>query len=699
MNPSQKISPIENPPDTPCALPLPRLIVRVGGLGNLKFGRDKGIDDPPEQMRAAAESACVEVWSELEAILTGILHDDQDHALGHWPEPPPRWKTHFLARLFGTSDRWELEARSGLKANAFTSETPLIKLLTGDAQGADEWIRDTAKARTLARGAGAEYHCLPIVAKAPTTITDGLGVGDMPPKLPDTEATVLTRHDAQVRAGIARQRAYAFRAQGEALRHHSDVLLAIWDPDTEGKAGGTTETVAAALLERLPVIAIILRGGETTEIHFLQSLEELHAVLPPPTSPPSTDWKLALSNALKGTLSFPDPIPDHAALHTGEQTTYHPRNAFAIFRENKTLPPLWLGWCWRTFETLTKKKSPQTENKKAAAVIHDTFQEFYEPIRRRASSTGMSGLYGDAHRGGIVMSYVLAALAVLLAVTGAIAHSLHAPALVLQCLAILEFVAIAVMWALSECSRIEDWSGAWTDSRILAEALRVMEFLGPMGVHTPLPRRPLSLRDATGITDQSRSWSLWYFRALIRMAPLRFKSPLGHNLNDLRNAVLEQACKKQISHHQKNEQKQHRLHVIVEQRSFQIFMLVGACAVIHLIDVSLPHHIPFFWMLSLLIGVVGPALISAMHGLASQIEVLRLQDRSEGMVTLLKERQRLLEELELISNPVVAGSLKRLDLAEPVWGLTTQSLVVASIMMEETAGWSMLCRDSDIHVG
>ncbi|MEQ1750925.1 MAG: hypothetical protein ABL974_15965, partial [Prosthecobacter sp.] len=530
-------------------------------------------------------------------------------------------------------------------------------------------------------------------------ITDGLGVGDMPPKLPDTDAPVLARQDAQVRAGIARQRAYAFRAQGEALRHHSDVLLAIWDPDTEGKAGGTTETVAAALLERLAVIAIILRGGETAEIHLLQSLEELRAVLVPPTASPSTDWKLALSIALKSTLSFPDPIPDHASLHTGEQTTYHPRNAFTIFRENNPLPPLWLGWCWRTFESLTKKKSPKKETKKGAPVLPGTFQEFYDPVRRRAASTGMSGLYGDAHRGGIVMSYVLAALAVLLAVTGAIAHSLHAPALVMLCLAILEFVAIAVMWALSECSRIEDWSGAWTDSRILAEALRVMEFLGPMGVHTPLPRRPLSLRDVTGVNNQSRSWSLWYFRALIRMAPLRFKSPLGHNLNDLRNTVLEQACKKQISHHQKNEQKQHRLHLIVEQCSFQIFVLVGACAVIHLIDVSLPKHIPFFWLLALLVGVVGPALISAMHGLASQIEVLRLQDRSEGMVTLLKERQRLLEELELISNPVVAGSLKRLDLAEPVWGLTTQSLVVATIMMEETAGWSMLCRDSDIHVG
>ncbi|MEQ1748741.1 MAG: hypothetical protein ABL974_04930, partial [Prosthecobacter sp.] len=143
MIPSQTISPIETPQDTPSALPLPRLIVRVGGLGNLKFGRDKGIDDPPEQMRAAAKAACAEVWSELEVILTSILNDDQDHALGHWPEPPPRWKTHFLALLFGTADRWEVEARSGLKANVFTLETPLIKVLTGDAHGADDWIRET----------------------------------------------------------------------------------------------------------------------------------------------------------------------------------------------------------------------------------------------------------------------------------------------------------------------------------------------------------------------------------------------------------------------------------------------------------------------------------------------------------------------------------------------------------------------------
>ena len=43
----------------------------------------------------------------------------------------------------------------------------------------------------------------------------------------------LTREEAREHATIARRRAYAYRAQSEALRHHCDVLLAIWDPNVE----------------------------------------------------------------------------------------------------------------------------------------------------------------------------------------------------------------------------------------------------------------------------------------------------------------------------------------------------------------------------------------------------------------------------------------------------------------------------------
>ncbi len=94
-------------------------------------------------------------------------------------------------------------------------------------------------------------------------------------------------------------------------------------------------------------------------------------------------------------------------------------------------------------------------------------------------------MYGDAHRGGIVISCLLAALAVLMAVVGGVLHVRHCPALYVAITALLEVLAIFAMWMLHVSSRTDGWNAAYTDSRILAEALRLMQFLAPLGVHTP----------------------------------------------------------------------------------------------------------------------------------------------------------------------------------------------------------------------
>ena len=88
----------ETKPKNP--LPKPRLILRVGGMGNRKFGTENGIAEDADGLQRAARRACVEVWEKIEKILGEIHAEDRpENARHHWPEWPPKWKTHWLAWL------------------------------------------------------------------------------------------------------------------------------------------------------------------------------------------------------------------------------------------------------------------------------------------------------------------------------------------------------------------------------------------------------------------------------------------------------------------------------------------------------------------------------------------------------------------------------------------------------------------------
>lgn len=58
----------------------------------------------------------------------------------------------------------------------------------------------------------------------------------------------------------------------------------------------------------------------------------------------------------------------------------------------------------------------------------------------------------------------------------------------MKVVAIAELCFILLLFGLSRTSRSEAWHTAWTDLRILAEALRPMKYLHGLGVHTTLPK-------------------------------------------------------------------------------------------------------------------------------------------------------------------------------------------------------------------
>lgn len=719
----------------PCAmtLPVPRLVLRLGGLGNRKFGAQNGICEESKGIEQAVTVACDTVLASIEKILTKIQRKETEAAATHGGTDPAT-ATNFLSRWFGHDP--SLSAIGGeLRGEpVFSAEAPLVQVLTGGAAGGDLLIETMALQRSGREGIA--YEALRIVPESPRAEPAGLGIGSLPKKDETVTARLaadgcLPRAEARALAAVVRGRAYGFRAQSEALRHHSDVLLAIWDADAEGKAGGTSESVAAALHERIPVIAIRVASADSAEIRLLTNTRHLRDLLSGQPAKPDA-WATELAGLLHELLSFPPP-----AQTAHGSPSVHPRDAFNAFRSGRPLPDLWAGRLWQAYHDFTtfrasrslaaahcqylqspspcpdmacgklkadmekdfqkfrrsfadlfgpKAPPPNADNadqaeRKPPLIGAAEFRKYYGAARDRAASSGLGGVYGNAHRGGLVASFLLGLIAVALAVTGGILHHFHVPTPWLVLIAILEVMAIGTMLQIVLRSRQEDWNSLYTNCRILAEALRMMAHLGPLGVHTPLPRLPYYLRGNDRSHDPARQWSTWYFRALVRNAPLRL-GPVPDPAA-IRSQIIRELGNPQLAYHEKTSRRQETAHHDSESTIWFLFAAISCCALLHLADAAFHLHWNPVAIASLFVCTVGPAAIAAIHGVASEIEVERLKDRADSMVTLLRDRITSLDSLPLASSS---------SHADAIWGLTTESLALASLLIDETAGWSLLYR-------
>ncbi len=247
-------------------------------------------------------------------------------------------------------------------------------------------------------------------------------------------------------------------------------------PDADRKNNDTRETVTHALQNQIPVIAVGLRGENLTRIDVLRSTADLHHPLSEPRESETTtnaskpDWHEALKTALCSILLFPD---GEKPSKTGHQESGHPcqaeeshydrRAVFTTYREPASLDALRTGSLWKWFEKLTKSRTLQTpilrkwshtlslafgwtavlepqrgEPFLPTSGLDSTYKKIYQTARERAASGGLSGVFGNGHRGGILASYLLAAIAVSLSLIGGLLHFHDAPPLVIAGLTVIE---------------------------------------------------------------------------------------------------------------------------------------------------------------------------------------------------------------------------------------------------------------------
>jgi hypothetical protein len=610
-------------PRKPAGLDHPRPVLRVGFAGT---------------QHLPADTAGLEI--KLEEIFTTIARRLVEIA----PGPPVHGKDP-----------------TGLVTQFYSRDLPLLRLITGLCQGADDLaarilpaVRSHAEfgrhietelaavipfdVATYRKSRPADYlAAFDAQASSCSYILALDGCYDKPP----TE-TPLSEE----------RRSRAYRGQAALLLRQSDLLIALADPATSQGVGGTMDTVRAALRFNLPVVFLHPGAGQVRILEPGDDVPSQFSAL----KTEQVNWTEKLR--LWVTRLTADPDMDLVSQPFAKRD-YSIRLLEEFFEEGagESRPPgnprqrtigefLWdkfIGWC-----------QPDGERPKS--------DESLQPYGRwRERSTSLNYYYSGNYRGSFLLNYILAATAVGLATLSLVllafdGHRWLIPTLVGLALAKLGIVGWIYLNTLRANSG--EWNDRAVDYRYLAERLRAMFYLPKIGSFQP----PAATPPAHANRAVRQSAADWLLNAIVRSispASLSLTATVPVNLGGapvhlriLRpapeavvEAVRDGWVWEQSVYHDRAARTMQNAYLFMEHWVKALNATVIGVVLVDLIIALLTgtgilpernslHHLLTPWLMFL--AALLPALVASLNGIRFQSECRRLAERSAIMRAILR---------------------------------------------------------------
>lgn len=740
------------------SLPKPHLVLRVAVAGARQIGPKLLSEDElqnatqaqklqDQQDRARAMVAQRSVERRLAAVYECLVTRIQELAPGVPPYPPPPEVAEFY---FGSKP---VGNRSPVPA-----DYPVLRLLTGLADGGDQLacmaLRDfehkhkrspepyTRFERAAILPCNRDDYCANSSIEKKEEFDRCFSEcryvveldGRCPVKPVYTTANPPTSDQKKELAWINRQRNRAFQAQSTILLRQCDLLIALADPEEPGGVGGTRETMTRALSLGIPVVFLrITDGAAEDSIALIKSPSELERGLNQDTP----QWKEALQKTVSDVLADPRFVRPPQDTHGTEAQQYRQR-AHEILQRYFCENPMPLEWeeaadkldcrrtLWKKFQDCFKRthhSRPQT--------LLDAPLNVLQPYRDRASE--MNARNAAMYRGAFLLNYLLAVIAVFLAVlsltfvvvyTHFHADSPEAPRAttvdqspiereappgrkpdiievsVLASLGLVKMAALLLIYFNTRSAKRAAWNEKAIDYRYLAERLRTFYYLPLFGC----------LRGSAPNSGPYRSETLrqsvidWLFHALIRQIPPELDLQTAHGAagpvivrpdpSSALQIIEGHWLARQIQYHHDTARINHRITHWTSHLVERMNLVVILCVAADLAFLTMEAKFPSITTVALLAGAaflllaaVIPAAVASTNGVRFQSECQRLAERSRTTRSMLESRRceaaRLLQEISARTrsgDDPGAWIIEALELAEACAEITT----------DEVAEWSVL---------
>ena len=452
----------------------------------------------------------------------------------------------------------------------------------------------------------------------------------------------------------------AYQAMAVVLLNQVDVLVAVWDGKPGNGPGGTADVVADAERRHVPVVWIDARDA-SIQVRDIDRHEGGRA-----------PWPKQLRTILERTLCIGGSMDPAARSREDEEER-------ALFEDSIRIPRSHASPLGTVFRHFSKALAwpgraaavPSEVSEPAAAIARppNPFDAHYQ----RANDAAVH--YAGVDRGGILVNYLLGAVAVLCALATIPLGRAEPPAppWVITALTAAELLALISMAFLYFTARIRMPKRRALSCRLYAEQFRQMEFLWPLGRNTP-ESRPMAHQS---FGDPRGTAMSWRFRAAVReigLANVRLdEAMLRGALARIRGEWIGGA-EGQVAYHRavagRIERQDHRLHAF----AWAMFAATFACCVGHFLA-----HGNRTLELWLTVGCAGlPALGAAAHAVTSQFEFRRLRERSVCMERNLSEALAGLRALTSDGSRLSSRSI-----AEAIYP-------ASRAMMDEVVEWRIL---------
>ena len=574
------------------------------------------------------------------------------------------------------------------QAQLYAAEAPILRAVSPLAEGADRLFADEA----LKRGYG--LCCpMPFAQAELENDFDGPSVAEFRDLLARAATGDLVRFEmdgARNSPAELDAEARAYAATGRVVVNQSDLLVVVWDGGQPAGNGGTVHALREALRYNVPVLWIdALDPGRW---QCLRTEDELEALRGPGRYVPAGDEAIASETLVRGladtvrTIVESELAVPKASHHGHGGRPVEPvREARRYLRTHA--PWLTLAFAWRLFRDIVGGRSRPAPgaNEDGAnedgAVAPGGVSAWIEA--RVSAPFGwadrLAEHYADAYRSTSVIAYMVSAFAVFIALFPGTVGLRETGDLV--CI-LLELAALGTTLVLVTLALMRRWHERWMDCRLLAELIRQLQLLVPMGGGRPFPHVPDHL---AGYGDPARSWMYWQMRAIAR----------GTNLP---NAAVDQAyltdCLDHLSRlvgsettgqwgfHVATAARAHRLHHRLERATVTLFALTFLGILVHLglawpgLAPKAAGEIADHWLV--LVSATAPALGAALAGINNQGEFQRLSKRSSAMADGLARIARDIARLRKSGQPLHLAVV--LHLSEQVGELMIQEVMDWRIM-------------------
>lgn len=360
---------------------------------------------------------------------------------------------------------------------------------------------------------------------------------------------------------------------GRVMIEQSDIIIAVWDGETTAHGGGTGHTVAAALDLGAPVIWIDAKDPSAWRL--LRAPESL-ATLSLARSPGDRHADVA---ALVRDVLRPSMLAPHAHNRSDPGV-----EGLLQERWRGSSHPIWHGYrrvealfggetSAARFRNLTQTyETPDAISAGSSAAFLDCAHALPgqsapfvatvqgDILRRFAWFDGISARLSDNYRGGMMINFILAPLAIV----GGAAYLPFASPHEKWMFALVELVLLATVLGITAMGQAKRWHTRWFQTRRVAEYFRHAPILLLLGVARSTGRWP---------HGADTSWPEWYARHTLREVGLPPVTMTSAYLRTALESLLLDHVKTQRDYHRGKADRLARAHHQLDRLSELMFAL------------------------------------------------------------------------------------------------------------------------------